>query len=536
MANSYSISSFGSLNFDHNWKIDPQTPRSYMQKFEVGDRIRVQYSAFGSLSSIVKLTNIDTEEGISVDREAVYVDDSGMTTYEVLMDSLAPGTYQLEITLTVPTDYTIASTRFCVFEKGYIKEVLGHETVLMSYTHYRDYFENIFSEDRIFDFRFEGAINPIESQLPVDAEGFRDQQYNYNQLSAFPYRKDVLTIGEGVGVPVWVAEKVNNILSLSYVVINKHISVRSEESFPEATTTSPGYPLSWYKVEIERDKNEIDEYDPVVLWVLEDGTWNNDNYWLDDGIWQTVPRPDISFQMAFSENVQYDGYEDVQVTIEPYGDTSIDPSWSGRQTYSISEIRAGLSQPVKMVRPGDVKPQVRTYCSGGKYAEMKLSIIPDTFSVIEGGVNSPRLTVELNDPEIISARLNVGGGNPPPLNYVDFEVYFAESFFDTDHDSGTLTINPYGQSEVSPDFTGRRSYRIEEIRSGTSVPVKFRVQEIYNPQFEVLYTGAASGSVGLSIFPPLYNIIDGSSESTRIVVEFTDGLESGAQAAARPKN
>jgi hypothetical protein len=115
--------------------------------------------------------------------------------------------------------------------------------------------EEVSPESIYFDFRVEGGFLPSERTFAADSGDFRDQRYTPTQLSARPYQKKTLCIGNRKGVPYWVGKKINLIFSCSFVEVNGVEHVRSQNSEPEVNPIADLYPLIAYKIELEEKEN-----------------------------------------------------------------------------------------------------------------------------------------------------------------------------------------------------------------------------------------------------------------------------------------
>ena len=260
-----SISKFSSLNFDHKWRLGFQTPVVYEQKFRVGDTVRVQYSVpkQAPFRIIPQLVDRDTEEVTELTPSLISLENND--TYDVAdVSFIAPGAglFTFRIVQGTTPEHIAAYSDFCVEEDS-------SDTVLFGYENRRDEFD-VFFRGRPFCFRVEGVFLPSERTFDVENETFRDQRYTLTQLSALPYSKQTLTVGGGYGVPYWVAEKINLILSMTDISINGIPYVRSEGAAPELTQLHNDYPLFVYKIELERKKTgygldaDIFEAVPIV--------------------------------------------------------------------------------------------------------------------------------------------------------------------------------------------------------------------------------------------------------------------------------
>ncbi len=242
-----SISKFSSLNFGHKWRLGFQTPVVYEQKFMVGDIVRVQYSVPKADPFRIVPQLVDRNTGVVTELTPLLIPLANNDTYNVADVSFVTeetGLFTFQIVQGTTPEHIVAYSDFCV------KDNLA-DTVLLGYENRRDEFD-VFFGGRPFYFRVEGIFLPSERTFDVEDETFRDQRYTLTQLSALPYSKQTLTIGGGYGVPYWVAEKINLILSMTDVTINGIPFVRSEGASPELTQLHNDYPMFVYKIELER--------------------------------------------------------------------------------------------------------------------------------------------------------------------------------------------------------------------------------------------------------------------------------------------
>lgn len=254
----FKISKYSSLSFYHNWKTPFEIEQCYIQKFATTDNLRVQYTESSSISLIIKLKNLTTGDVADITPSVInnYEQDGiAYTVSEVLLSGLSVGHYSLEF---YRYSDLVDGSLFCVQD---IEDL--EKTILISYTSREDNFDAIFTEGedsfKVFEWRIEGILMPSETTFFVDNEYFRDQRAINKQLYANPYKKDTLTIGDGFGVPVWAAEKLNLIFSLSDIWVDEESYVRSEGSTPQVTKIQYMYPLYVYKIEVEQSDfyNEI---------------------------------------------------------------------------------------------------------------------------------------------------------------------------------------------------------------------------------------------------------------------------------------
>lgn len=250
----FKISKFSSLSFFHNWKASFQIDESYVQKFSASDQIRIQYSVptWGSFT-VVLVSHSGSSESTQTPVLVGVEDNEGaiLNVYEVLLPTLEIGGYTLEI-----RSFGKLADRsyFCILPDEELES-----TVLITYGHRRNEYDAIFVNEAgdmtFFQWRVEGGFIPFETTFSVDNEFFRDQRSALTQLSAFPYKSQTLTLGAELGVPVWCAEKLNLVFSLSVIYVDTLVYVRSEGSTPQLTEIQAFYPLYVYKMDLEQNEN-----------------------------------------------------------------------------------------------------------------------------------------------------------------------------------------------------------------------------------------------------------------------------------------
>lgn len=100
-------------------------------------------------------------------------------------------------------------------------------------------------------FLVEGGIKIGDLKSTVDQETFRDQRFNPKTLSAYPRKTATLTIGGTKGVPEYVGNIINAILSCEKVYVNGVKIGRSGDSVPEPSIIFNDYPLVNFTCEVE---------------------------------------------------------------------------------------------------------------------------------------------------------------------------------------------------------------------------------------------------------------------------------------------
>lgn len=240
------VSNFSSLWFGA-WRNTFDQEADYVQKFAEGDNIVVQVTSDDVNNTSVEFRNIDTGVRLGgnyniVENTYIFSPFKKIGRYEGYIANKNSG-----------EEY--GRCRFDILPDECLQG-----TVKLSYTHRRNDYDTIFirksgnlSIQVTFDIRFEGGFIFRDTEYAVEEETFRNQYYVQRLTSAFPYHKQVLTLGNGHGVPEWAGMKLNLIFSLSSVEVDGRKYVRSDGEVPERTDLLDYYPLYVWKLGVEPD-------------------------------------------------------------------------------------------------------------------------------------------------------------------------------------------------------------------------------------------------------------------------------------------
>lgn len=251
------ISQFSSLRFTKDKVLPFYDKAQYVQRFAIGEDMRIQFTADSDDPFTAKYTNqagIDT----NVPVKNIY-QDGELKILEVFFNIPQSGIY----TFSILNGYiTVVSAPVCIQA---IEDL--EDTFLLEYTHRKNDYNTIF-EDKTFRVRFEGGIRPEDISQALDNNMFRDQRGNPLQTAAIGHQVKILTIGNTNGLPQWVADKVNNIFNCSNVTLDGISIVRNESSVPELVKLNDYYPMFVHRLNVEQTDEEyhtgIDEYAYVL--------------------------------------------------------------------------------------------------------------------------------------------------------------------------------------------------------------------------------------------------------------------------------
>lgn len=149
------------------------------------------------------------------------------------------------------------------------------ESLLIEYSHSRNEFDMAFYPDGTVDskltyyLRVEGGI-PSDGFIPGSKDAyFIDQGRDVNLLDSTPYNVYKFTFGPKEGIPNWLANKINRILSLQEVVINDIQYTKNDgakfEPIREKEYPFAGWQIEMVKVESEDSVVEIAVVTPTGL-------------------------------------------------------------------------------------------------------------------------------------------------------------------------------------------------------------------------------------------------------------------------------
>lgn len=155
--------------------------------------------------------------------------------------------------------------------EGFIEIAECENTKLITYKHETSInpFNTFFSGDMSFQLRLPMGFNSNSIKERLASETFRNQNQKLQILYSYPYQSKTLILGDGLGIPTWMATLINRIFSLSHVLIDGIRYVRGDDSVPEPQGGIDGYPFHVYTMTVEN----YSEYDNVIIAL---GDFNND--------------------------------------------------------------------------------------------------------------------------------------------------------------------------------------------------------------------------------------------------------------------
>jgi hypothetical protein len=223
------------------------TPVDYYQKWTTSDAIVFQFT---SNFSTIQVQLMDCNDNPVIIQSAIQ---KGANKFE-------PGFYLYEDTLSLagvtPGFYyvlvTLGGTKQLYSEPLQIFSYLP-DSLLFEYSHTLYHGDIIFKTGIMLRFRVEGILK--EDAPSSQTTAFIDQQYNPSILTSIPFQTATLVAGHTLGVPTWVAKKINWILSCDNVAIDGKPWARPESEKITEVSLDNQYPLKAYSVRLQEQLN-----------------------------------------------------------------------------------------------------------------------------------------------------------------------------------------------------------------------------------------------------------------------------------------
>lgn len=192
---------------------DYQDPKCYLQKWEVGDETKIQ--VLSDYPFTIKVLDADTKaeiDELTPEQKETTIIGQTFAVYEVAVtfaDLL--GVYFLRIEYNDgSTDYTLDSEPFEVAESW-------PRTFLAKYKNSENNFSVVFDTGIEFTLRVDGTLSDFTPE--ANDLVYTDQDQNATLLDSLPFRSFVLYVGDASGVPFWMLDKVNRVLSCNIVQV-----------------------------------------------------------------------------------------------------------------------------------------------------------------------------------------------------------------------------------------------------------------------------------------------------------------------------
>lgn len=250
---------YNTKHFDDFWFHEQlrsfEQPAKYYQKWQQNDVIKIQVK---STVGQPEITIYNHEQKIVIAPLLMTLVPTSIigqpwNIYEITLsigtiklgDPLDEGYYWFRMLAGVGEDQAQA-----ISEGIWIKE--KHEdTVLAEYSHNENDFDTIWETGYAPSMRIPGVLLPMEMNFKRATSSYDDQIKNHKKLSSVPYRniKFIITDDNGLGVPPWIADKLNFIFSCSSVKLDGKNYVADEGAELEKQRIA-GYPKGAWTIDL----------------------------------------------------------------------------------------------------------------------------------------------------------------------------------------------------------------------------------------------------------------------------------------------
>lgn len=221
----------------------------YIQKFHTSDSILLQLISTSETPSDYKCSLNSVSYGSTADLKFIEYSINDMRKmYYTILSNLQNGIYTVTLLGNESEPFMICD------------ELKNSALISVSHKDNNSIFDNIFwvGDERLYvNMRMEGGFKPNNVIHKLESESYRNQFQEINDLYAYPYDVEKLSIGDSLGVPSWFSRYLNRILCLSYFSINGILYRRSDGSVPEKTETIEGSGLYYVTVDLEKADNDI---------------------------------------------------------------------------------------------------------------------------------------------------------------------------------------------------------------------------------------------------------------------------------------
>lgn len=192
-----------------------QERKCYFQKWQSSDSTRLQIlSDFPDIT--FKIFDLDSGQKlldiVPLEQDVTLIGHT-FKVYEIPLDfALLPeGDYYAELS------YMNGGTISFLSEPFSVREIWDN-TLLFNYRNSDNNFSIVFDTGITFDIRLEGVVTEFAPQSEDTI--YNDQKHNATMLDSVPWRQFKLYIGDAPGIPAWVADKVNRVMSCNQVQID----------------------------------------------------------------------------------------------------------------------------------------------------------------------------------------------------------------------------------------------------------------------------------------------------------------------------
>lgn len=232
----------------------------YMQKFKGTDKLMFQVQLLKDKYVGIQYAVLDQflNEIITYPGELILLNLAGYDRWSTretdnILTGLQEGVYFIELRITIITEGGNEQVKFISEPiERLADDDTADGTILLEYGHDGNEFDVVFQTgvvEKFFRIRVEGGVNSDGFQPGSKDSYYVDQIHDVVMLDSVPFNVYKFTFGSGRGIPNWMIDKINRILSLSYVEIDGRRFVKNDGAKLEAIREK-GYPHAGWMIEL----------------------------------------------------------------------------------------------------------------------------------------------------------------------------------------------------------------------------------------------------------------------------------------------
>jgi len=229
----------------------------YPQKYQNSDTLVLQFQTEAAATFDVKLVSDSNSYNLSTSALIPPISYTGTNLFYksiLALTSVAEGIYYVRVKITTDKIYYFVSEPICI-------KATHENTILFKYTHDLNQYDTLFQTSttpNYFYLRVEGGVKTSQFEQGSTDEIFIDQNYNSIQLDGETYNIYNFLFGSGVGLPYWMAEKLNRIMILyEFYIDSKRFKKNQGTKFERIEIIDENYPLCNYKIELLPEQSDV---------------------------------------------------------------------------------------------------------------------------------------------------------------------------------------------------------------------------------------------------------------------------------------
>lgn len=240
---------------DFEYQID------YCKKIEFTDYCTIQIWAICDIGNItINLVNssLTVIKTFNVGQKiSPYVTPFTIGEVNEVLSGVAEGVYYLHINVNDG-----ANNIDYYSEPLYIKQTHPNTMKIIYYNDENNFdviFDSTYSDSIQFHFRVEGGFLQSGKKFATKSKTYENELVDRTLLNSTPYEVEQFILGNSIGVPTWIAEKYNRIISCTNVYYNGIQYCMSDGARLEPIRPDLLYPFAVWTIDLEKSINKFSD-------------------------------------------------------------------------------------------------------------------------------------------------------------------------------------------------------------------------------------------------------------------------------------